>query len=440
MQQIFQPSAPGDAALKTELDAAADTLAAGNLRDAREAMDSLLTKAPGDYKVLQLAGTLALSENRGKQAADYFRGALSVSRLSLETSRSLHGLGLAFAQMGDFAQASEAFARAVQAHPGNLVSLLKWAEALGALNRNSEAETMLRNALPRFSDDPRISIVLGNILTAQNRQADALHIYDGVIEKYPDSGMAHFNRSIALTMLGRIHEAEQDVMRALELDPAILGYYHLSAIHAFSKEDPWFAKLTERSKMTLDEDARIDIDFALAKAYEDIAEYDRAFKHLEAGNTRKRRMLQFNMGNEEIRANRITSLFTPDFFARFHGKVGCDLRPIFILGMPRSGSTLLEQMLAAHPAITAGGELPYMIDIARDIGATWGSREINFPGSDTEVIGDLQAGADRYASLSASLRESKVHFTDKLPGNFQFIGLIHLMFPDAVIINIKRDP
>jgi Flp pilus assembly protein TadD len=440
MQQILRSPTPLDPNLKAQLDAATDALAAGNIQAASEAAQSLLAKAPDDYQVVQFAGVVALAENQPKIATGYFQHALSICRLPIDMARTWHGLGIALYQTGDHNQACDAFARAAQSHAGNLISILEWTNTLAVMNRHGEAEAILRKTMSRFPTDTRIPIMLGNILTAQNRQADALQIYDNVLEKQPDSAIAHFNRSVVLTMLGRTQEAEQAVMRALELEPGMAGYYQLAMLHDFSKEDPWLGQLTQRSQLSLDQPGRIDIDFALAKAYDDIAEYDRAFAHLQAGNINKRRTVQYNGINDKIRLNRITSLFTQDFFAQFQGKVSCDINPIFILGMPRSGSTLLEQMLAAHPEITAGGELPYMIYIAKDIGETWGSRGLNFPGSGTEVINDLQRAADRYAEMTSTLRQAKTYFTDKLPGNFQFIGLLHLMFPNAIIINCKRDP
>ncbi len=441
MQQTLRTETPADAGLKKELDSAADALAAGNIQTAVEAAQALLTKAPENYQVLQFAGVAALAQNRPQIAVSHFRHALSVCQAGpLALARTWHALGLALFQMDDQNQACEAFARAAQSHPGNLVSILEWTNTLMVMNRHGEAETILRKAITRFPDDTRLPIMLGNILTSQNRQTDALLIYDDVIAKQPDSSTAHFNRSVVLTMLGRTDEAEQAVIRALEIEPAMVGYYQLSNLHAFAQKDPWFARMKQRAQSSLDEAGRIDIDFALSKAYEDIGDYDQAFSHLQAANAGKRRTIQYSGVNEKLRASRITSLFTPDFFAKFQGKVNCGIKPIFILGMPRSGSTLLEQMLAAHPAVMAGGELPHMIYIARNIGEAWGARGINFPGNGEQVISDLQKGADQYAAMTSSLRQTKQYFTDKLPGSFQYIGLLHLMFPNAIIINCKRDP
>jgi tetratricopeptide (TPR) repeat protein len=436
-------------ALKAEMDEAADALTAGNLAHAASTVKSLLTKAPSEYRVLQLAATVALAQNQSAIAADYFRRALSVCRMPLDAARTLHGLGLSLRAMNDFDAACEAFKRASQANKGNLTSILEWAKTLGQIaatdilkgpEKRAEVEHILRDAMISFPDDPRPPTELGITLLNDSRQNEALELFDGVLKNNPDFAPAIFNRGIALTILGQAGIAKQSFERALTLDPSIEGYYHFSNLHTFTSEDDWLKRLVRHADEVTQSSAKIDVEFGLAKAYEDMDDYEKAFDHLEKGNHEKRRTIQYDIRNDEMRIDQIIALSTTDFFNRFRGKVNSDISPIFILGMPRSGSTLLEQMLAAHPEINAGGELPYMLGVARNIGAAWESRKEHFLSDDLTVIADLQQGADIYTKLTANLRQDKRLFTDKLPGNFQFIGLIHLMFPDARIINCRRDP
>lgn len=447
--QTAQQNSGAVSALKPEMDEAADALEAGNLTAAAAAVKSLLTKAPSDYRVLQLAGTVALAQNQPALAADYFRRALSVCRMPLDAARTLHGLGLALRTLNDLDSACEAFKRASQANKGNLTSVIEWAKTLGLIattdivnapEKRAEAERILRGAMSEFPDDPRPPTELGITLLNDGRQTEALALFDGVLVKFPDFAPAIFNRGIALTILGQADEAERTFQRALTLDSSIEGYYHLANLHTFTSDDPWLERIARHANQPLPDSARIDVEFALAKVYEDTGDYEKAFDHLELGNREKRKTIQYDVRNDETRADQIIALSTPDFFDRFRGKVSSQINPIFILGMPRSGSTLLEQMLAAHPEINAGGELPYMLGVARGIGAAWESRKEHFLSNEHTVIGDLQQGADTYTRLSANLCKDKPLFTDKLPGNFQFIGLIYLMFPNAKIINCRRDP
>jgi Flp pilus assembly protein TadD len=437
------------AALKPEMDEAADALAAGDLVHAAATVKSLLTKAPSEYRVLQLAATVALGQDQAAVAADYFRRALSVCRMPLDAARTLHGLGLALRTMNDFNSACEAFKRASQANKGNLISVLEWAKTLGqiattdildAAEKRAEAESILRDAMGKFPEDPRPPTELGITLLNDNRQDEAIALFDTVLSKHPDFAPAIFNRGIALAISGQIKEAKKALEDALTFEPSIEGYYHFSNLHTFTTDDPWFERFIRHADEAAPGTAKIDIEFGLAKACEDIKEYDKAFDHLEIANREKRRTIQYDVRNDEMRIDQIIALSTTDFFDRFRGKISSEISPIFIIGMPRSGSTLLEQMLAAHPQVNAGGEVPYMLGVARKIGATWESRKEQFLSDDLTVIGDLQQGADIYARLSAKLHENNHLFTDKLLGNFQFIGLIYLMFPNAKILNCRRDP
>lgn len=438
------------AALKREMDEAADALEAGDLTRAAATAKSLLTKAPSEYRVLQLAATIALAQNQPAVAADYFRRAMSVCRMPLDAARTLHGLGISIRAMGDLDAAWQTFKRASQAHNGNLVSMLEWARTLNQIafndilngaGKREEAEQVLRDAMRRFPEDPRAATELGIIMLSNRRESDALVLFEEVLEKNPDFAPALFNRSVALTMLGQTDKAEEAIEHALTTEPRLEGYYHFSNLHTFTQDDPWFTKVKDHASESVQISAKIDVEFALAKAYEDIKDYTKAFEHLETANRTKRSIINYDIANDQVRIERITALFTPDFFARFRGKVSSgQINPIFIVGMPRTGSTLLEQMLAGHPKITPGGELPYMLGIARAIGAAWESRKEQFSGQDSPVILDMQQGADTYERLTAQLRGTSEYFTDKLPGNYQFIGLIHLMFPNAKIINCLRDP
>jgi tetratricopeptide (TPR) repeat protein len=436
-------------ALKPELDEAADALAANNIPAAVTAVKSLLTKAPSEYKILHLAGTVALAQNNPANAADYYRRALSVCRQPLDRARTLHGLGFALRAMNDLDAACEAFKQASLANKGNLVSRLEWGKTLAldasidilnAPEKRTEAENVLRKAIEEFPDDPRLPTELGVTLVNSNRTAEAVELFDAILKQHPDFALAIFNRAVALTILGQATVAEQEFERALTLDPSIEGYYHLTSVHTFTADDPLLKRCIQHAESVPPGNPKIDIEFGLAKAFEDIGDYEEAFRHLETGNREKRKTIQYDVRHDEMRVDQIIALSTPDFFDRFRGKVSSHINPIFILGMPRSGSTLLEQMLAAHPDINAGGELPYMLGVAREIGSTWESRKEYFLSNDRAVIDDLQQGADTYSRLSATLYRDKPLFTDKLPGNFQFIGLIYLMFPNAKIINCRRDP
>ena len=139
-------------------------------------------------------------------------------------------------------------------------------------------------------------------------------------------------------------------------------------------------------------------------------------------------------------ADGIIALFAPDFIARYGHMSTSDLAPIFIVGMPRSGTTLTEQIIASHSSVQPGGELPFMTMISRELGRTWEDRGAQAPGDDATVANDLNQAAERYGNLTVELWKDSPHITDKMPMNFFYVGIIHFLFPKAKIIYCHRDP
>jgi Flp pilus assembly protein TadD len=429
-----------DTALKTAVDAAKNAFACGNFAVANEMLSSLLIQAPGNYELLHLAGRLALQAKNAARATGYLKAAISRATMPEELGRIWYDLGVALSGVGEHAQAADAFGNAAQTCPFDPMDMLIWANTLMAAKRYDEAESVLQKAIAQFPDDPNIHVLLGNVLILQNRQSQAVSLYERVLQDNPDSALAHYNLSTALNMLGRIDDAEQEVIHALQLDPELTGYYNLSNLHKFSEDDPLFAQLRRRAQQTLNDTARIDVDFALAKAYDDIGKFEDAFTTLQNANRRKRRSIKYDLVDDATRFRRIASLFTPDFLGRFKNKVRCTLKPVFIVGMPRTGSTLLEQMLASHPAISAGGEMPHTTQILKELDAAWTAYDPNQPANSEAVINDLQICANRYMDLTSALHIDTEFFTDKFLGNFELIGLLCLMFPEAKFVHCKRDP
>ena len=193
----------------------------------------------------------------------------------------------------------------------------------------------------------------------------------------------------------------------------------------------------------ISEEDRFHLEFALGKALEDVASYADAFKHYASGNALRKMGMAYDAEETTRHLHRSRALFTPEFFAtrKDYGAPATD--PIFILGLPRSGSTLIEQILASHSAIEGTMELPDIPAIAKRLGARRRSDEASaYP----EVLEDLSAG-DCYA-LGEEFLERTRHqrklgrpfFIDKMPNNFAHVGLIHLILPNARIIDARRHP
>lgn len=423
-----------------ELQQAVDCMHAGQVSEAARLIQPLLASRPEDYHVLHVAGTIALADLHFAEAAQYFHSAIGKAPDRQNEAMSWNGLGRALLGLHDLPQAEEALRRAMITDPATLSHTLEFAHALSSAKKYDLAIDVLRTAITRHPHDPAAYVRLGNVLINAGRERDALIYYDLALQKNPNYAPAHFNASVALAVLGKIKEAHQACDTALKLDPTIDGYYHLAKLGTVDEQRIAFLEARARDDSSAGIASQIDAGFALARIYDQAGEYDRAFNHLLRANRLKRSTVDFDINKEVERINRVKAYFTKDFFIRFQGKVDSALKPIFIVGMPRSGSTLVEQMLAAHPAVKAGGELEYMREVAWETGEAWGSRGPAAPGTDAEVIADLQRAAEKYTRLTAMLHKERAYFTDKLPGNFLFAGLIHLLFPKAAIIHTRRNP
>lgn len=427
--------------IAAELDKATRDYHAGNLAAAGAAAQRLLEQHPDNHAVLCLSAALAAAERRYADAEQLYVRSQAAARSPREQAMSWSGLSYLGRSVGNLDAAEESSRRAMLADPGAVEYAMEFADVLAARGKFDSAVEVARGSMTRFPRDPIPCITLGNLLLRHGRHRDALAFYDMALQRNPNSAHAHFNASTALTMLGKLDGARMACENALKLDPGMAAYYQLSHLNALHADDPRIPALEARAE---DEsaplDARIDAGFAVAMAFDKAGDADRAFPPLQRANALKRATFSYDIRQDEERIEKIVALFTPDFFRRFAGASNSGLAPIFVLGMPRSGTTLLEQMLAGHSQVRGGGELPYMIDVAREIGIAWGARGEAAPGSDEQVADDLRRAAAEYERLTQKLQGKEPRFTDKMPGNFMFIGLIHLMFPQASILHCRRDP
>ena len=415
---------------------------AGDIGAAAEVIADLLRSSPQRHEVQHLAGDIALKQLRPQDAWGYYQRAIDCAQDNDARGFSWYGLSQAALRLGNLPAAEDALRRASLLAPQVKQYSLDLAQVLSDQGNFEPALEALRTLSRRYPRDPMPYWAIGTLLMQWQRQADALAAYeialaidDSVAPVYVFAGSAH-------QMHGRHEEAEKMYRQALKLDPTSHAYCQLAQLKKFTPSDADLAAMEDRfaGETTADIDQRVDTAFALAKAYDDLADYNKAFERLALGNTLRRQTFNYDVATDREMVDRIVALFTPDFLAHYESFSGSTLAPIFVLGMPRSGTTLVEQMLAAHSAIRGGGELTYIGRIAGELGNTWQSRGDSAPGDDATVAADLRNAAGRYAELTADLHRRQPRFTDKMPTNFLYIGIIHLLFPNATIIHCMRDP
>ncbi len=181
------------------------------------------------------------------------------------------------------------------------------------------------------------------------------------------------------------------------------------------------------------------LGFALGKTYEDLGQFDRALAYYTAANAERRAELRYSPADTEADFDRIRATFTPDLFARFAGSGITGMRPIFIVGMPRSGSTLTEQILASHPDVLGGGEMNLLLQVESTMLHNSGMDSLG-AFLDITLPAELRDWARAYLQPVRQALGGKTRFTDKNLDNFRRIGLIRLLFPDAKIVHCTRDP
>jgi tetratricopeptide (TPR) repeat protein len=381
-------------------------------------------------------GNLLASLDRREEAVVQFEKALA---LRPDFVPAMNNLGNLLCELGRHEQAIAWLERALSIDPKDASAENNLGMALAALNRHDDAVKHYRKAIEELPDFPAALNNLGNSLDALVRPAEALEAFEKLLALDPDNAWAHFSAGNAQRILGRLDEARRFYERAVALAPGV-PVFHRTLVEAkrFREDDPQLEVLEDlaRKIASLSENERIELHFALAKAYDDIGRHAPAFEHLQSGNTLKRRMVTYDEAAQLGALRNIEETFTSELIAARRGLGNPSDRPIFIVGMPRSGTTLVEQILASYPRVFGGGELHHMLDLV-----SAGRAGAKFPFDFARLSGEqLSALGSLYVERIRPLAPLADHITDKLPANFSIAGLLHLALPGAHIVHVRRDP
>jgi tetratricopeptide (TPR) repeat protein len=331
-----------------------------------------------------------------------------ILRLLPEHADTLHLLGLIYHQSGQHLRAIDLLSNAIRLNPQNAQFFNNYGEIHRALGHVNEAKIQYEKAL-------------------------ALE---------PDFGIAHNNLANVLSATANYDEAVVHYKRAIALIPAYAeAYRNLTLITAPAPED----NKTKAMQNLLGNPAVSDSDamhlhFALGRIYENAKAYDTAFEHYHKGNQLKRKSFNFDVSTRTTYIDSLINTYTPDYFQRVAGYGNNSERPVFIVGMPRSGTTLVEQIISSHPQIFGAGELIYLQNIEQTMTQQLGTSE-PYPVCMQAFTPDLaQQLAGQYLEHLQAYSTTARHVTDKMPGNYQRIGLIKTLFPNARIIHCRRNP
>jgi len=413
---------------------------AGNEAAQNAATAQQIRRATKDPVLLEAA--TALCDNKLAIAERILKNFLKSAPTNVAAIRMLAEVA---ARLGRYGDAEILLARCLALAPGFTVARHNYAIVLHRQNKSQEAIAQVDMLLRGEPNNPAYRALKGAAFGQIGEYAKAIECYQDVLKQFPNQPKAWMSYGHALKAVGRQADCIAAYKKSIALAPALgEAYWSLANLKTvrFEPQDIDAMKAFAAREKLADED-RYHLHFALGKALEDEGKFAESFEHYAAGNALRRKNISYDADETTDHVRRSKALFTREFFAARTGQGSPATDPIFIVGLPRSGSTLIEQIMATHSAVEGTMELPDIIAIARRLsGRKSRSQTSNYP----EILANLDA--DALAKLGSEYLErtqiqrklGRPHFIDKMPNNFAHVGLIHLILPKARIIDARRHP
>ena len=384
--------------------AAAAALNGKDLPAAERLLKQHLRRCPTDIGAMRMLAELAVRLGRLGDANALLDRALA---LAPQFHPARFARALVLSRRGRLTEAVEEVDRLLKDNPGNLANLNLKASILVRLGGFEEARGMYEHVLAEQPRQPKIWMNLGHVLKTSGRTSEGIEAY---------------RRSITLSpTLGE-------------------SWWSLANLKTFRFSDGDVASMQEAlTSPGVDDSDRLHLHFALGKAFEDAGDFERSFDHYAQGNALRRSQVEYDADKMHARVERVRALLTPSFIEA-RTSYGCPAPdPIFIVGLPRSGSTLLEQILASHSMVEGTMELPDIDLIARRFGIKAGEDKPELL-SDLSADGCRELGEEYLERTRIQRRLGRPFFIDKMPNNWRHVALIHLILPNAKIVDARRHP
>ena len=387
-------------------------------------------------------GTLLLADNKTAEAEHALRKAIAQNPRYIE---AYNNLATSLAGQKKDVDALRLLGDALKIAPKNVSTLLITAKIQLRRSNHVAAEQATRLALQEQPENAEALTVLGQVLHETDRYDEAIDVLEKAVKHNPNSPEALNFYGVALKSVGRLDEARDHIVKALKMNSGMWGgYANLNDLVDFSTGvgEELFGQMDaifESAKNT-ELDPFLPLHFAYGKALEDRGEHERALKHYITGGKMKRAQLEYNESETFGFFDAIREAFPKEIFENRPYQGISDDRPVFIIGMPRSGSTLVEQILSSHPDVFGAGEVKYLSRALGQLRDRFPSLP-KFPEMMDKITpAQMDIVGKKYLeALSNGAGKSK-RITDKLLTNYFFVGLIHLLYPNAKFVNTQRDP
>ena len=435
-------------------------------KDALQALEKATQLLPNDAEAHSNLGNALRRRGRLGDAVASHRRALAVKP---DYAEAHNNLGSALRDLGQFDEAAASYRRALAIKSDFAMAHGNLAKTLHDLRQLDEAVSSYRRALALRPDLAEAHYSLGNALADLGRFDDAVASFRQALDLQPDYAEAHANLGVALRQQGRFRAAEASCRRALEINPNLIAaIVFLAQLHAdegqfaeaedlfkrvlaIQPESPeawagiaglrrmtsndagWAVEAQRIAEYPLPPRREASLRYAIGKYFDDVGDFEQAFTNYRRANelTRLR-----STSHDRRDLSRAVDLMiqTNDrgWLARTRNGANASSRPVFIVGMPRSGTTLAEQILASHPAVVGAGELSF-----------WNAASAKHAsaGRNEEIGGTvIRTLADDYLRQLDGISSDSLRVVDKMPGNFNNLGLIHAALPNAGIIHMQRNP
>jgi predicted Zn-dependent protease len=389
-----------------------------------------------------LAPAAALVENRIPEAEALLRQHLKDHPTDVAALRMLAEVA---ARLRRYPDAQLLLERCLELAPSFDAARHNYATVLNRQGKAAAALPHVEQLLARDPRNPGFRNLKGAVLANVGDYAASAKVYETVLQEFPQQPKVWMSYGHSLKTSGRLTDAIAAYRRAIATQPTLgEAYWSLANLKTFrfSAVDVVCIR-NALARDDLNDEDRLHFEFSLGKVLEDEASYEESFAYYARGNALRRKSHPYDADENSNFVRRSKALFTKEFFASRAGSGVAAADPIFIIGLPRAGSTLLEQILASHSLVEGTMELPDIPRIARELAGSKGRDEASdlMQALTALTPAQLRALGERYLDGTRVLRKTAApYFIDKMPNNCLYVGLIHLILPNARIIDARRHP